>query len=75
MAGEEQYLFKAMNILIEKKNFQFDITKRGRIMDSPTPGVYLVKIQDADYEIPSKFSFNIGEMVFVLFPQGNSDDL
>lgn len=75
MAGLEQYLFKAMNILIEQKNFPFDITKRGRIVASPTSGVYVVSVQDTEYKVRSKFNFTVGESVLVLFPQGNSNDL
>lgn len=75
MAGNEKYLFQAMKVLIDNMKFEFDITKKGRVIAIPSVGIYQVQIQGKDYEIKSKFNYKIGETVFVLFPQGNTTDL
>lgn len=78
MAGNEKYLFQAVKIIIENMKFGFDITKKGRVVScdtSTSSNIYQVQIQGKDYRVQSKFNFNIGETVFVLFPQGNETDL
>jgi len=77
MSPETQKVIDAFNIIIQETKFNFDITKRGRIIGVLPNGKYKVQIYDANYEIKSGFTFAINETVHVLFPQGktNPDDL
>lgn len=77
MSPETQKVIDAFKIVIQETKFNFDITKRGRIVEVLPNNKYKVQIYDKNYEIKSGFSFSINEMVHVLFPQGrdNPDDL
>ncbi len=76
MDKETEFLFQAIDVFFKHKlnSLPFDQSKYGRVVEK-TGNSYKVKIHDEEHNIKSKFDFNVGERVLVLFPQGRSKDL
>jgi len=57
-------------------NIPYDVTKRGHIIKIINGDFYIVKIQGTNYKAPCSTdqSFNVGDAVFITFPQNNKSD-
>lgn len=69
------YMLDAMKIVAKEIEKNFDQTETGRIIEKMENNRYKVKIRDVVYIVKSKFIYEEGERVFVLFPCGNKHDL
>lgn len=68
-------MFDAMKIIAKEIEKNFDQTKGGRIVEKMENNRYKVEIQGSIYTVKSKFIYEVGEKVFVLFPCGSRTDL
>lgn len=74
MSDLKTNLFQAIEIMLNNKKFNYDVTCRGRIVNIEND-IYTVKIRGETYKIKSKFQYNLNEAVFVLFPEGSKKNL
>lgn len=74
MSYYNSYILEAITTVVKKMGYNFDVTKRGLITEVLSGNRYKVKVYDKTYTIKSNFSYNVGERVFVLFPQGQDTE-
>ena len=75
MDRAKENLFKAIKIIAKEIEKNFDQTKTGRVIEVLDNSKYKVEIQGTKYTIKSKFIYEVGERVLVLFPCGSKTDL